>query len=178
MKRNLRRLGLAVVVWVASPNIHHLSCLAQSTSSPQSPRKSPADGTRVKSNDSVTVTAQLTPEEKEDWKINEVYQPVFALEEKGDCDTAIQRYKAEVIPLAEKSNFEVPRNKFLFLANRGIGNCFMAQRRYEQAEQSFQKIMEYRRSGPAPMTRTIQLTSDRLRPRRWASNTGKPRKNR
>lgn len=143
MKRNLRRLGLAVVVWVASPNIHHLSCLAQSTSSPQSPRKSPADGTRVKSNDSVTVTAQLTAEEKEDWKINEVYQPVFALEEKGDCDTAIQRYKAEVIPLAEKSNFEVPRNKFLFLANRGIGNCFMAQRRYEQAEQSFQKIMEY-----------------------------------
>ncbi len=97
----------------------------------------------MKSHDSVTVTAQLTPEEKEDWKINEVYQPVFSLEEKGDCDTAIQRYKAEVIPLAEKSNFEVPRNKFLFLANRGIGNCFMKQRQYGQAEHSFQEIMKY-----------------------------------
>jgi tetratricopeptide (TPR) repeat protein len=97
----------------------------------------------VKSHDSVTVTAQLTPEENEDWKINEVYEPVFSMEEKGDCDAAIQRYDTEVIPLAEKSKFEVPRNKFLFLANRGIGICFMRQQHYEQAELSFQKTMEY-----------------------------------
>jgi tetratricopeptide (TPR) repeat protein len=48
-----------------------------------------------------------------------------------------------VIPLAEKSTFNVPKNKFLFLANRDIGNCYMAQRRYEEAEGIFTKIMDY-----------------------------------
>jgi tetratricopeptide (TPR) repeat protein len=48
-----------------------------------------------------------------------------------------------VISLAEKSTFNVPKNKFLFLANRDIGNCYMAQRRYEEAERSFKKIIEY-----------------------------------
>jgi tetratricopeptide (TPR) repeat protein len=48
-----------------------------------------------------------------------------------------------VIPLAQKSKFDVPKNKFLFLANRGIGNCYIAQRRYEEAERIFVQIMDY-----------------------------------
>lgn len=127
MRRTLRALTWIAVVWTVSP------CAAQ-----ENRQKSP-----VKSQDSVTVTATLTPEEKEDWKINEVYQPIFSLEQKRDCDTAIQRYQANVIPLAEQSKFDVPKNKFLYLANRGMGNCYMTEQRYDLAEQSFRKTMDY-----------------------------------
>ncbi len=94
--------------------------------------------------DSVEVVAHLSPEEVEEGKLNDVYERIAQLQRKGTCTTEIiQRYQSEVIPLAEKSTFNVPKNKFLFLANRDIGNCYMAQRRYEEAEQSFKKIMEY-----------------------------------
>src|SRR5262249_20215380 len=63
---------------------------------------------------------------------------------KGNCTTQIiERYKSEVIPLAEKSPFNVPKNKFLFLANRDIGNCYLAQQDFVEAEASFQKILQY-----------------------------------
>ena len=89
------------------------------------------------------VTATYTPEEKEGWKINEVYQPIFSLERKGDCDTAIKRYESEVIPLAKKSKFETPKSKFSQLAKRGIGNCYMTQRRYEEVERSLEESLKY-----------------------------------
>jgi tetratricopeptide (TPR) repeat protein len=129
---------------MAGLNICVLTYPAQGNARLQESTAKPTGGKpRLKSHDSVTVTANFTPEETEDGKINDAYQPVFSLEQKGDCETAVQRYKSDVIPLAERSKFEVPKNKFLFLANRGIGNCYMAQHRYEEAEQSFQKIMEY-----------------------------------
>jgi len=104
----------------------------------------PADGkSRVQSHDSITVTANYTPEEKEDWKINEVYQRIYSLEQKGDCETAVERYKAEVIPLAEQSKFEGPKKKFLSLANEGIGACYMTQRRYAEAEERFRQNIDY-----------------------------------
>jgi tetratricopeptide (TPR) repeat protein len=94
--------------------------------------------------DSVEVVAHLSPEEVEEGKLNDVYEQIAQLQRKGTCTTEIiQRYQSEVIPLAEKSTFNVPKSKFLFLANRDIGNCYMAQRRYEEAEESFKKIMEY-----------------------------------
>jgi hypothetical protein len=62
---------------------------------------------------------------------------VAQLQRKGACTTEIiQRYESGVIPAAEKSTFNVPKNKFLFLANRDIGNCYMGLRRYEEAKQS------------------------------------------
>lgn len=91
----------------------------------------------------MTVTVTLTPEDVEDDKINHAYQSVFAVEQQSDCETAIRRYESEVIPLAQKSKFDVPKNKFLFLANRGIGNCYIALRRYEEAERIFVQIMDY-----------------------------------
>jgi tetratricopeptide (TPR) repeat protein len=97
--------------------------------------------------DSVTVTAKATPDEAEAWKVekklNDAYQAIFVVEQQGDCETAIRRYESEVVPAAQSSKFAVPKNKFLFLANRGIGNCRLAQRRYEEAERKFTEIMEY-----------------------------------
>ena len=94
--------------------------------------------------DSVEVVAHLSPEEVEDGKLNDAYESIAQLQRKGECTAEIiQRYQSEVIPFAQKSTFNVPKNKFLFLANRDIGSCYMAQRRYAEAEQSFKQIMEY-----------------------------------
>ena len=94
--------------------------------------------------DSVEVVEHLSQEEVEGGKLNDVYQPVAQLQRNVTCmPDVIQRYKSEVIPPAEKSTFNVPRNKFLFLANRDIGNCYLAQQKFAEAEASFQKILQY-----------------------------------
>lgn len=94
--------------------------------------------------DSVDVVVHLSPEEVEDGKLNDVYESVAQLLRKGTCTPdVIQRLESEVIPPAEKSTFKVPRNKFLFLANRDIGNCYLAQQKFAEAEASFQKILQY-----------------------------------
>jgi tetratricopeptide (TPR) repeat protein len=53
-----------------------------------------------------------------------------------------------VIPLAEKSEFARPKNKFLFLAYQGIAVCYMNQGLYAQAEQVFLKLMDYLPTWP------------------------------
>ena len=112
-----------------------------SAQNPSAQSQSPTSSKPVR-HDSVEVVAHLSPEEVEEGKLNDVYEQIAQLQRKGTCTTEIiQRYQSEVIPLAEKSTFNVPKNKFLFLANRDIGNCYMAQRRYEEAEKSFKKIM-------------------------------------
>jgi tetratricopeptide (TPR) repeat protein len=94
--------------------------------------------------DSVTVTAKLSPEEVEEDRLNDPYESIAQLQRNGaDCATLIPRYQAEVIPLAENSKFNVPKNKFLFLANREIGNCYLSQKKFAEAEASFEKIMQY-----------------------------------
>ncbi|SRR6266481_1595053 len=114
-----------------------------SAQNPSAQTQSPTSSRPVR-HDSVKVVAHLSPEEFEEGKLNDVYEQVAQLQRKGTCTTeTIQRYQSEVIPVAEKSTFNVPKNKFLFLANRDIGNCYMSQRRYEEAEERFKKIMEY-----------------------------------
>lgn len=94
--------------------------------------------------DSVEVVAHLSAEEVEEGKLNDVYETIAQLQRKGACTAEIiQRYQSEVIPLAEKSAFNVPRNKFLFLAYRDIGNCYLAQQKFAEAEASFQRILQY-----------------------------------
>ena len=123
--------GLLIVQAPASAQNH----------SPQT--QSPASPKPVR-HDSVEVVAHLSPEEVEDGKLNDVYETIAQLQRKGTCTTEIiQRYQSEVIPLAEKSTFNVPKNKFLFLANRDIGNCYLAQQKFAEAEASFQKILLY-----------------------------------
>ena len=139
--RGLQGQGWFASVCMIWLSICALTCFAQSDQ--DSRAKTPDGKLRPKVHDSVTVTARSTPEETEEGKINDAYQPVFVLERQGDCETAMRRYESEVIPLAQRSKFEVPKNKFLFLANRGIGNCYMSQQRYEDAERKFAEIMEY-----------------------------------
>jgi tetratricopeptide (TPR) repeat protein len=103
----------------------------------------PKPGNRVTSHDSVVVSAKLTPEEVEEGRLNDVYQEVYNIERSQDCDKAIEKYQKVVIPMAEGSKFPVPRSKFLFLAYRGIGDCYLGLKRYADAEQMFQRLFEY-----------------------------------
>jgi tetratricopeptide (TPR) repeat protein len=90
------------------------------------------------------VVVHLSPEEVEDGKLNDVYESVAQLQRKGACTPdIIRRYESEIIPAAERSAFNVPRNKFLFLSNRDIGNCYLAQQKFGEAEASFRKIVQY-----------------------------------
>jgi tetratricopeptide (TPR) repeat protein len=68
---------------------------------------------------------------------------VYNIERSHDCEKAIEKYQNAVIPMADGSKFPVPRNKFLFLAYRGIGDCYLSQERYAEAEKIFQKLLEY-----------------------------------
>lgn len=130
--------------------LHALTFIALSFASipaipqiPPPPSQS-SGSSRPKRHDSVNVVVRLSPEEVEDGKLNDVYESVVQLQRKGTCTPdVIQRLESEVIPPAEKSNFKVPRNKFLFLANRDIGDCYLAQQKFAEAEASFQKILQY-----------------------------------
>jgi hypothetical protein len=72
--------------------------------------KSPASPKPAR-HDSVEVVAHLSPEEVEEGKLNDAYQSIAQLQRKRTCTTEIiQRYQSEVISLAEKSTFDVPKN--------------------------------------------------------------------
>jgi len=120
--------------------------LVHATASAQNPSaqtQSPAPS-KASRHDSVEVVAHLSPEEVEVGNLEDVYEPIAQLQRKGTCTPEIiQRYQSEVIPLAERSAFNVPKNEFLFLANRDIGNCYLAQQKFAEAEASFQKILQY-----------------------------------
>jgi tetratricopeptide (TPR) repeat protein len=110
---------------------------------PASQTKSSASSKPTR-HDSADVVATLSPEEAEEGRLNDAYQSIAQQQRKGTCTAAIiDRYRSEVLPLAEKAAFNVPKNKFLFLANRDIGNCYLAQQDFVQAEASFQKILQY-----------------------------------
>lgn len=110
---------------------------------PSSQTKS-SDSSKPTRHESVDVVATVSPEEVEDGKLNDAYQSIAQQQRKGTCTAAIiERYRSEVLPLAEKAAFNVPKNKFLFLANRDIGNCYLAQQAFVEAEASFQKILQY-----------------------------------
>ena len=104
----------------------------------------PPPSPKATKHDSVEVTARLSAEEAEEGKLNDAYQSIAQEQRQGTCPAEIiERYKSEVIPLSDKSAFTVPKNKFLFLANRDIGNCYLAQQRFVEAEASFEKILQY-----------------------------------
>ena len=122
------------------------SSLGDASAAAQTPasRTQPPLPSKSIRHDSVEVVAKLSPEEVEEGKINDVYQAIAEQQRKGACSAEIiQRYRSEVIPLAEKSAFNVPKNKFLFLAYRDIGNCYLDQRDFVEAEASFRRILQY-----------------------------------
>ena len=93
--------------------------------------------------DSVEAVAHLSLR-KRSGKLNDAYESIAQHQRTDTCTTEIiERCKSEVIPLAEKSAFNVPKNKFLFLANLDISNCYLAQQKFPEAETSFLKILQY-----------------------------------
>jgi len=113
--------------------------LNTSLARPQTPPAPP----RPTSHQSVTVSANLTPEEIEEGKLNDLYQPASLLERQGHCDAAIEKYRSVVLPEAQKAKFDSPRNKFLYLATQGIASCDISAHRYEEAEALYQKCLDY-----------------------------------
>lgn len=105
-------MGLFVVVLICDGQAfgHAPETGSQTPTPPSSPTKQQP---RVTSQQSITVTAQSSPEEIEDGKINDAYQSVYKLEKQNECAQAVQKYQSVVIPLAEAAKFDIPRNKFL-----------------------------------------------------------------
>jgi len=61
----------------------------------------------------------------------------------GDYVAAAEKYRSLVIPMAERTQSDVVRRKFLFLGYRGLGNCYLAMSRFTEAEETFQRVFEY-----------------------------------
>ncbi|MGH9741829.1 MAG: tetratricopeptide repeat protein [Candidatus Acidiferrum sp.] len=101
------------------------------------------DTPRIKATDSIVVGAHLTPDEIEDTKIYDAYQPTYHWKQSTDCPQIVKLCETQIIPMAEKSKSAETRNKFLFLANQSIAGCEMKSGEYQEAEQRYQKLFEY-----------------------------------
>lgn len=87
--------------------------------------------------------ARLSSYELEEGKINDLYQQVVRIHMQGDYVAAAEKYRSLVIPMAERTQSDVVRRKFLFLGYRGLGNCYLAMSRFTEAEETFQRVFEY-----------------------------------
>jgi tetratricopeptide (TPR) repeat protein len=117
------------------------STLAFSQNPP--PNQSPGSSKPTRK-DSVEVVGHLSPEEAEEGRLNDIYESVAQVRRKSPCTPEIiHRYESEVIPAANKSTFNVPKSKFLFLANTDIGNCYLGQQKFAEAEASLQASLQY-----------------------------------
>ena len=114
---------------------------AQTNSGDQQTTKPPER--RVHVDQSIVVGAHLTPEEAEEGRINDLYQPVYKFEREGNCDELIKTDRSTIIPAAEQAKFETVRNKFLFMSYRGIGNCLFKMKQFAEAEQTYLKAIDY-----------------------------------
>jgi tetratricopeptide (TPR) repeat protein len=121
---------------VASQATDQSSAIAPGTAKkPETPR--------VTASDSIVVGAHLTPEEIEDGKINDVYQPIYHWSRQTDCPQIVMLCETKIIPMAEGSKFDKTRNKFLYLANESIAGCEMRAGKYQEAEQRYQMQFKY-----------------------------------
>lgn len=138
-----------VVVLILSAAGKRISAQATSPNgtNPQGTTKKP-DTPRVTATDSIVVGAHLTPEEIEDGKINDVYQPLYHWKQSTDCPKIVELCETKIIPMAESSKFEETKNKFLFLANRDVAGCEMKVGQYEKAEQRYLKLLELSSKWP------------------------------
>ena len=143
--RSLLSLALALVL---SANISQAQDQKPVQGSPSGSPDKTSQGKRVTAHDSIVVSAHLTPEEVEDGKINDAYQPLYHLKKPNDCPQIEQLCKTEIIPMAERSKFELTRNKFLYVANRDVAICELRTGRFQEAEQRFQKMFDYIKAWP------------------------------
>jgi tetratricopeptide (TPR) repeat protein len=110
---------------------------------PSAAHQKPATPKRATATETIIVGAHLTPEEIEDGKIYDAYQPIYHWTKPRDCPEILKLCETKIIPMAERSKFEETRNKFLFLANREIAGCEMKAGEYQEAEQRYQKLFDY-----------------------------------
>ena len=144
MISNFERLAIsAVLVLALTAGGLAGQSTAPGSGSGQAPSDKKSGAPQIKATDSIVVGAHLTPEEQEDGKINDAYQPLYHLSRQTDCDQIVRLDQETIIPMAEASKFSVTRNKFLFLANRDIAGCELRAGKYQEAEQRYEKLFEY-----------------------------------
>lgn len=143
MTTKIGRTAVAVAM-ILSVAVTHLPAQAPNPSgtNPQGTTKKP-DTPRVTATDSIVVGAHLTPDEIEDGKINDTYQPIYHLNRQTDCGQIVSLCETKIIPMAEGSKFAETRNKFLFLANREIAGCEMRAGKYAEAEKRYRELFDY-----------------------------------
>lgn len=142
------RMALAAAVMLGAAPIRLPAQAPNATGTkPQGTAKKP-DTPRVTATDSIVVGAHLTPEEVEDGKINDLYQPLYHWKQSTDCPKIVELCETKIIPMAENSKFEETKNKFLFLANRDVAGCEMKAGQYERAEQRYLKLLELSSKWP------------------------------
>jgi len=117
--------------------------LAQSVRSNQTQLSAPPVPVREALVDARLVSDQVDERQIDERRINDVYQAVVKVHLHGDYSDAADMYQSLVIPMAQKTPSETIRNKFLFLGYRGLGNCYLAMSRFNDAEDTFQKLFEY-----------------------------------
>jgi tetratricopeptide (TPR) repeat protein len=91
----------------------------------------------------LALDARLSSNEIEQTNLNDAYQEVVKIHLQGDYATAVDKYRSIVIPMAERTQSDATRKKFLFLSYRGLGNCYLAMSRFAEAEETFQKLFDY-----------------------------------
>lgn len=128
---------LAIASLILFPSYAAQTASSSTQDSSQSPTKRPHV------DQSVVVGAHLTPEEAEEGRINDIYQPIYRFQQTGDCDGIVRTAQAAVIPAAEQAKFETVRKKFLFLSYRSIGDCNFKAKEYAEAEQTYIKAVDY-----------------------------------
>ena len=149
-----------------------------SAQNPMPQTQSPASSKPAR-HDSVEVVEHLSPEEVEEGKFNDLCESVAQLQRKGTCTTEIiERYQSEVIPPAEKSKFNVPKNKFLFSPTATSAIVTWRYRHLRKPNPPSRKSGSTLPSGQAPTIPPIPSISAKSQRRRWASSIGQKPNNR
>jgi hypothetical protein len=106
-----------------------------------SPGKTTDANGRVVTKQTVVVSANFTPEEKEDDELNHHMAYSFGSVTDTNCQTIIDKYQRDLIPTAEQAKFPKNRAKYLGTAHEAIARCQMSQGRYIEAEQSLRDAL-------------------------------------
>src|SRR5271167_605810 len=94
---------LAISLLILFPSYATQTAPSSTQDSSQSPTKRPHV------DQSVVVGAHLTPEEVEDGRLNDIYQPIYQFQRAGDCEGIVKTAQSAVIPAAEQAKFETVR---------------------------------------------------------------------
>jgi hypothetical protein len=105
------------------------------------PGKTTDTNGRIVTKQTVIVSANFTPEEKEDDELNHHVASFFGSVPGTNCQTVIDKYQADLIPAAEQAKFPKNKAKFLEIAHDAIAQCQMGQGRYIEAEQSLRDAL-------------------------------------